>query len=71
MHETTPMCIDCRHFQPLDADQDVGHCLRYAPKPRESIDDRTYYPSWPHVMAEFRCGEFEAKSPVPPVNINK
>lgn len=60
--ETATECQNCKYFIPLD--DEVGHCVRYAPHPigaHQRPNDQVYYATWPHVMSDYRCGEFQPK----------
>ncbi len=57
-------CEECRFYQPISIEDGIGHCVRYAPQPipvHQRPEDEVYYATWPHVLAEFRCGDFKAR----------
>ena len=61
MEQNDERCENCRYFELIDAEMEVGHCVRYAPKPADNRKEGTYYATWPHVTLDLRCGEFEAE----------
>lgn len=57
-HDTV-FCVDCLHYEPLNADtKDAGDCRRYAPRPQTHTDAPSpYYAAWPIVQDLDNCAE--------------
>ena len=57
MSGTQTTCDQCRFFE--QHDEDLGHCRRYAPRPR--TDNEHAETVWPCVSAGDVCGEISRR----------